>query len=152
MTGVNSCGSIRLLTIYPARGCALQMCLPAARVARHIIQSMQLVFLKLHFIQECFGCLALSDDPRCEKLTVRGRPHAEEAGQERRRRTWGRDEREGAGRAALWRTDPHWDLCHVPLRSKQKREPGRGERRKRMQNWEGAEWNSHEQFLPFPPG
>lgn len=69
------------------------------------------------------------------------------------------------GRSALWRTDPHRDLCHVPLRSKQNKETGRGERERgrkrklarekeeeveeRMQNWE---WNSREWFLPFPPG
>lgn len=163
-------GSIELhLTACSRRGSAFQMCLPAAE--QHRWQHAACFSSQPHFIHEFFGDSGTNRRPsawRAQTVSFRGgrgraldHQRGVDAEQEERRSTERgrgekrkRPEEEMSGKelegVRLWRTEPHWDLCHVPLRSKQGekwgeetgriREPviKKEKKRKRMQNFKSA--------------
>lgn len=173
-------GSIELhLTARSQCGSALQMCLPAAEQHR---SQHAACFLTTAFHPRGFRRTDTKRRPstwRAQTMNFGGQPwprtwssagsgcRAEGAqgtkrGRGKKRK---RPEEEMSGKelegVRLWRTEPHWDLCHVPLRSKQRREMGRGDGENKRTSDKGrgckisrvrVEWNSREWFLPSPPG
>lgn len=148
--GINTAPSYK----QPVELHLLYRCLPAAIVLWHTIQGMQLVFFQLHLVGVSWLFRAKWwPSWKAQTMTVQAATATHLLTSLR----WTRNRKDGTLRKRCeeemkWeragRTDPHWDLCHVPLRSKQN-----GERRERGKMEEDAkiEQVSRVKFQPFPP-